>query len=108
MKCGSLFNDRGRPSERWQRVARTKIVELDALMERIRGMRELIVRRCQCADLDECGRRILVAQASELALLRNSVICYQAMHGGSEIDFAVQIRLPVFFENRERARPPAL
>jgi DNA-binding transcriptional MerR regulator len=39
---------------------------LDALMERIRGMRELIERGCQCADFDECGRRILVAQASGL------------------------------------------
>jgi MerR family transcriptional regulator, redox-sensitive transcriptional activator SoxR len=57
-----LFNDFGRPSERWQRVARTKIVELDALMERIKTMKELIVRRCQCADLDECGRRILASE----------------------------------------------
>lgn len=61
-----LFNDQGRPSESWERVARTKIVELDALMERIRGMRERIERRCACADFDECGRRILVAQASGL------------------------------------------
>jgi MerR family transcriptional regulator, redox-sensitive transcriptional activator SoxR len=58
-----LFNDSGRPSERWERAARTKLVELDALMERIRRMRELIVRRCQCADLDECGRRMLAAKS---------------------------------------------
>jgi DNA-binding transcriptional MerR regulator len=58
-----LFNDSGLPAERWQRVARTKVVELDALMERIKGMRELIVRRCQCADLDECGRRILASKS---------------------------------------------
>ena len=64
-----LFNDRGRASDRWERVAKTKIVELDALMERIRGMRELIERRCHCEDLDECGRRILVAQASGLPYL---------------------------------------
>jgi MerR family redox-sensitive transcriptional activator SoxR len=61
-----LFNDSGRPSERWQRVAQTKIVELDALMERIKGMRELIVRRCQCADLDECGRRILASKSCSI------------------------------------------
>lgn len=58
-----LFNDSGRPSERWERAARTKIVELDALMERIKSMRELIIRRCQCADLDECGRRMLAAKS---------------------------------------------
>ena len=58
-----LFNDSGRPAERWERVAQTKIVELDALMERVKRMRELIVRRCQCADLDECGRRILASKS---------------------------------------------
>ncbi|HEV8043226.1 MAG TPA: MerR family transcriptional regulator [Bryobacteraceae bacterium] len=57
-----LFNDQGRPSERWDRVARKKIVELDALMEQIRGMRERIERRCSCADFDECGRRILASE----------------------------------------------
>ena len=58
-----LFNDHGRPSERWQRVARKKIVEMDALMERIRRMRESLERGCQCADLDECGQRILATHA---------------------------------------------
>jgi MerR family redox-sensitive transcriptional activator SoxR len=54
-----LFNDSGRPSERWQRIARKKIIELDAMMERIAGMRELLLRRCDCADLDECGRKLV-------------------------------------------------
>jgi MerR family redox-sensitive transcriptional activator SoxR len=58
-----LFNDQGRPSERWQRVARKKLAELDALMDQIRGMRDLLERRCQCADLDECGRRLLARKA---------------------------------------------
>jgi len=62
-----LFNDPGRPSERWQRVARQKVVELDALIERIRGMKDLIVRRCQCADLDECGRRLLASKSGAYA-----------------------------------------
>lgn len=73
-KCGftldevrRLFNDHGPPSERWERVARNKIVELDALMERIRGMKELIQRRCQCADLDECGRKLLAGQPEACA-----------------------------------------
>jgi MerR family redox-sensitive transcriptional activator SoxR len=58
-----LFNDQGRPSERWDRVARKKVVELDALMERIGRMKRLIVRRCPCADFDECGRRLLASKA---------------------------------------------
>jgi MerR family redox-sensitive transcriptional activator SoxR len=53
------FNDHGRPSERWQRLAKKKIVELDAMMERIRLMKDLLERRCKCADLEECGRRLL-------------------------------------------------
>jgi MerR family redox-sensitive transcriptional activator SoxR len=59
-----LFNDQGSPHERWQRVAGKKIVELDALAERIARMKDLLERRCQCADLDECGRRILTSARS--------------------------------------------
>jgi MerR family transcriptional regulator, redox-sensitive transcriptional activator SoxR len=58
----ALFNDSGRPSERWQRVARKKLAELDARMERIAAMRELLQQRCDCADLDECGRKIAMAK----------------------------------------------
>lgn len=54
-----LFNDCGSPSERWQRVASQKLAELDALMDRVAAMRELLQRRCDCADLDECGRKML-------------------------------------------------
>jgi MerR family transcriptional regulator, redox-sensitive transcriptional activator SoxR len=54
-----LFNDQGRASDRWQRAARAKLVELDACMARIVAMKELIQRRCECVDLEECGRKIL-------------------------------------------------
>ena len=57
-----LFEDTGNPSDRWQRIAKRKIVELDAMIERIEGMRDLLRRRCDCADLDECGRRIISRQ----------------------------------------------
>ncbi len=62
-----LFNDQGRPSERWQRIARKKIVELDAMAERIKSMRDLLERRCQCADLDECGRKMVEAKSRRTA-----------------------------------------
>jgi MerR family redox-sensitive transcriptional activator SoxR len=58
-----LFSEPGSPSERWQQAAKTKIVELDALLDRIRRMKSLIVRRCQCADFDECGRRMMAGKA---------------------------------------------
>jgi len=57
-----LFNDHGRPRERWERVAVKKIAELDALMQKIAAMKELLEKRCGCADLDECGRTILMAR----------------------------------------------
>jgi len=53
-----LLNDRGRPSERWERVAGKRVAELDATIKRIAVMRELLQRRCECADLEECGRKI--------------------------------------------------
>jgi MerR family transcriptional regulator, redox-sensitive transcriptional activator SoxR len=59
----ALFNDCGRPSERWQRVARKKIAELDAIVERINAMRDMLQRSCECADLDECGRKMVDAKA---------------------------------------------
>jgi MerR family redox-sensitive transcriptional activator SoxR len=58
-EAAAFFNDHGRPSERWQRFARKKIAELDALAERIAAMRTLLQRRCDCADLDECGRKMV-------------------------------------------------
>jgi MerR family transcriptional regulator, redox-sensitive transcriptional activator SoxR len=57
-----LFNDSGRPSERWQRIASKKVAELDAMVERIATMRDLLQRRCNCADLDECGHRMIEAK----------------------------------------------
>lgn len=58
-----FFGDEGRPSERWQRIARKKIAELDLMSARIAVMRDLLERRCGCADLEECGRRLLDAKA---------------------------------------------
>lgn len=58
-----LFEDSGRPSERWQRIAKKKIAELDAMIGRIETMRDLLQRRCDCADLDECGRKIISRNA---------------------------------------------
>lgn len=53
-----LFNG-GVASELWRALAEKKLAELEAAAERIRGMRALLEKRCQCADIAECGRRIL-------------------------------------------------
>jgi len=62
-EVGELFSDSGSPSERWQRIAQKKLAELEAMAERIAAMRELLHRRCNCADLDECGRKIIDVKA---------------------------------------------
>jgi MerR family transcriptional regulator, redox-sensitive transcriptional activator SoxR len=67
-EAGMFFNDCGLPSERWQRVARKKLAELDALAERLAAMRELLQRRCDCVDLDECGRKIVEAKSRRSSL----------------------------------------
>jgi DNA-binding transcriptional MerR regulator len=47
------------PSERWQVLARKKLAELDELTRQIAVMRKLLLAKCECRDLEECGRRIL-------------------------------------------------
>src|SRR5947209_19146960 len=49
-------------SARWKRAADGKIAELDARMEQIRGMRDLLLRirdRCGCQTVEGGGARIL-------------------------------------------------
>src|SRR5205085_3025625 len=53
------FREGAPPSERWRTLAVRKIAELDELTRKIADMRELLQRPCACANLDECGRRIL-------------------------------------------------
>ena len=62
-EAGGLFKDSGLPAERWQRIARKKIAELDVLVQRLAATRDLLQRRCECADLEECGRKVMEAKA---------------------------------------------
>jgi MerR family redox-sensitive transcriptional activator SoxR len=52
------FREGAPPSERWQTLARRKIVELDNLALKIAATKELLQHPCACQDLAECGRRI--------------------------------------------------
>src|SRR5579863_1679667 len=62
-EAGWFLKDAGLPSERWQRIARKKIAELDMLVQRLAATRDLLQRRCECADLEECGRKMIEAKA---------------------------------------------
>ena len=48
-------------AERWQALARQKLVEVDALLLRTQAMKQLLeekLLRCRCLTLDECARCI--------------------------------------------------
>lgn len=63
-EIGILFNDQGSHSVKWQRLAARKLAELNATLERIAAMKELLQRRCDCATAAECGRRIQESRAA--------------------------------------------
>jgi MerR family redox-sensitive transcriptional activator SoxR len=53
------FREGTPPSERWQTLARRKLVELDELVRKIAATKDLLQRPCACKDLAECGRRMV-------------------------------------------------
>ena len=45
------------PSDRWRLLAREKLPEVEALVERALGMKDLLERglRCECLSLEDCA-----------------------------------------------------
>ena len=54
------------PSVRWQKLKKRKIVELDAMLEHIRSMRDLLEQqgKCRCTALEECGKKMFDKQCA--------------------------------------------
>jgi len=55
------FRNVTRASERWQKLSRRKLAELDILMGGIRTVRRLLkkmMQDCRCDTLDQCGKGI--------------------------------------------------
>jgi MerR family transcriptional regulator, redox-sensitive transcriptional activator SoxR len=52
-------------SERWQTLARQKLVEVDALMRKVQGMKMILVNglNCGCTNLEECIDCLIRAEA---------------------------------------------
>ena len=50
------FSEDTPPSERWRILAREKLPEIEALVERALGMKQLLERglRCECLRLEDC------------------------------------------------------
>ena len=55
------------PSVRWQKLKKRKVVELDAMLECIQTMRDLLDEqgKCRCTALEECGKKILEKQCAD-------------------------------------------
>ena len=51
------FSDNTPPSERWRLLAQDKLPEVEVLLERALGMKDLLERglRCECLRLEECS-----------------------------------------------------
>lgn len=55
------FREGAPASQRWQKLSRRKLAELEELTKQIRTMRHLLEKMmdcCQCETLDQCGRGI--------------------------------------------------
>lgn len=55
------------PSARWRQLSTAKLAELDAMIQRVQSMQELLhrmMRNCDCNALDECGERLLKKRTS--------------------------------------------
>ena len=55
------------PSVRWLKLKKQKIVELDAMLEHIRSMRDLLEQqgKCRCTALEECGKKMFEKQCAK-------------------------------------------
>jgi DNA-binding transcriptional MerR regulator len=59
------FRKPARASERWEKLSRRKLVELDGLIDQMKAMQQLLKRmmqNCHCDTLDQCGKGIFQKQ----------------------------------------------
>jgi MerR family redox-sensitive transcriptional activator SoxR len=58
------FTDRTPISERWRKLSGKKLAELDARIEEIRSMKNLLVQiqKCRCDAIDQCGKGMFERQ----------------------------------------------
>jgi len=55
------------PSVRWKKLKKRKVVELDAMLEHIQNMRDLLEQqgKCRCTALEECGKKMFEKQCAK-------------------------------------------
>lgn len=61
-------------SKRWQKMSRQKLAELDAAVEKINTMRDVLKRleKCGCDVLNDCGRKMIETNCIEGSAPTNS------------------------------------
>jgi MerR family transcriptional regulator, redox-sensitive transcriptional activator SoxR len=54
------------PSVRWEKLKKRKMVELDAMLQHIQTMRDLLEQqgKCRCTALEECGKKMFEKQCA--------------------------------------------
>ena len=65
------FRNVTRASERWQKLSRRKLVELDVLMDGIKTVRRLLekmMQHCRCETLEQCGKGIFRSGCADVAV----------------------------------------
>jgi MerR family transcriptional regulator, redox-sensitive transcriptional activator SoxR len=63
------FRDAAPASQRWQKLSRRKVAELEELMSQIKTMRQLLQKMtecCHCETLDQCGKGLFKKGLVEL------------------------------------------
>jgi MerR family redox-sensitive transcriptional activator SoxR len=65
------FRDAAPASQRWQKLSRRKLAELEELMRQIKTMQHLLQKMmdcCRCDTLDQCGRGIFKKGFAEVTV----------------------------------------
>src|SRR5207237_1708071 len=65
------FRERTSASQRWQKLSRKKLAELEVLSAEIKTMQELLLRlaqNCHCRTLEECGSAMLRNRFSKVRI----------------------------------------
>jgi len=65
------FRNVTRASERWRKLSRRKLVELDVLMDGIKTVRRLLekmMQNCRCDTLEQCGKGIFRSGFADVAV----------------------------------------
>jgi MerR family redox-sensitive transcriptional activator SoxR len=65
------FGNAARASERWQKLSKLKLAELDNLMDSVKAVRRLLkkmMENCRCETLDQCGEGIFGSGGGDLKM----------------------------------------